>query len=105
MRKTQIVLTGLLVGLGVYTSMQQDDSAAEDIMRLVEVPASYKTVIRMLQIAAHTQTVEIPAEYKVVYPSLTKFTSCLLSAIGSSRLDSGHRPRASYSSNNSWVFL
>lgn len=47
--------------------IQRIDSATGEIMCLVEVPATYKTVSRrVIRTAAQTRTVDIPAEYKTV---------------------------------------
>jgi len=47
--------------------IQRIDEATGEIMCLVEVPATYKTVVQTrLKNAAYTKTVEIPAEYKTV---------------------------------------
>jgi len=47
--------------------IQKIDEATGEIMCLVEVPATYKTVKRtVLRSPARTETVEIPAEYKTV---------------------------------------
>ena len=47
--------------------IQRIDSATGEIMCLVEVPASYKTVKkRVLKSAATTRKIDIPAEYKTV---------------------------------------
>jgi len=47
--------------------IQRIDEATGEIMCLVEVPATYKTVRRtVLKTPAQTRTVEIPAEYKTV---------------------------------------
>lgn len=47
--------------------VQRIDAATGEIMCLVEIPASYKTVNRrVLRSSATTKTVEIPAEYKMV---------------------------------------
>lgn len=47
--------------------IQRIDEATGEIMCLVEVPATYKTVVQTrLKNAAYTKTIEIPAEYKTV---------------------------------------
>lgn len=47
--------------------IQRIDEATGEIMCLVEVPASYKTVTRRVLVsAATTRTVDVPAEYKTV---------------------------------------
>jgi len=54
--------------------IQKIDEATGEIMCLVEVPATYKTVKRTVLVSpARTETVEVPAEYKTV--KVTKLVS------------------------------